>query len=288
MSRPAGGAAVRKFRTSGADAGQPLGLWLAARLGESEHAAGERVAAGAIYVDGRRERDPARPLVAAETITVQLAVAATDPHALWTWRVAFADAEVVCVEKPAGLPVQATREAGGALDEQVARKYVGATLVHRIDRDTSGLVLFARNDEARERFAAELAIGRITREYLAVVHGTPAAATFTLDAPVGPDPRDRRRQAANAPTGRSARTLVAVVTAGRVASLLRCTLDTGRTHQIRVHLADAGHAVLGDPLYAPPDVRAASPRLALHAARLAWPGGEAESALPDELARLVA
>jgi 23S rRNA pseudouridine1911/1915/1917 synthase len=273
---------VRKFRTSGADAGQRLGAWLAARLGEPEAVARERIVAGGVYVDGRRERDPARVLAAASSISVQPRV-----EQAVAWRVVHEDADVVVIDKPAGLAVQATREAGGALDEQVARRYAGATLVHRIDRDTSGLVLFARTDAARARLQAALAERRLAREYLAIVRGT-APHEMTLDATIGPDPRDRRRQAARVPGGQAARTHVRLVRTHLDRSLLGCVLDTGRTHQIRVHLADAGWPILGDPLYAPAEVRAAAPRLALHATRLAWPGGAAESPLPDELAALMA
>jgi 23S rRNA pseudouridine1911/1915/1917 synthase len=289
---------VRKFRTSGADAGQPLGTWLATRLGEPPGAAQARIVAGAIYVDGRRERDPARVLRAAQAIHVQpgadaaeASPAAADAPA---WRVVHERDDALVVDKPAGLAVQATRTSAGALDEQVAHAYPGATLVHRIDRDTSGLVLFARTASARTRFHRLLETRALLRDYLAVVYvadaAAPPAATFVLDAPIGPDPRDRRRQAAHAPGGLAARTHASLVRhdVSLHLALLRLRLDSGRTHQIRVHLADAGLPVLGDPLYAPEAVRALAPRLALHATRLAWPPSiDVTSPLPEELARLV-
>jgi 23S rRNA pseudouridine1911/1915/1917 synthase len=200
--------------------------------------------------------------------------------------------DVLVVDKPAGLAVQATREAAGALDEQVAARYPGATLVHRIDRDTSGLVLFARTNGARARFHDWLESRALRREYLAVVRTKAApAARFVLDAPLGPDVREHRKQAANVPGGLAARTEVTLERhdAARATALLRCVLDTGRTHQIRVHLAAVGLPVLGDPLYAPDEARALCPRLALHAARLAWPPRTTVSSpLPPELAALVA
>jgi 23S rRNA pseudouridine1911/1915/1917 synthase len=278
---------IRKFKTSGVDAGQALAAWLAARLGEPESEAAARVVGGSVYVDGKRERDPARVLAAAQAVTVQPRVDRSGEQPV-AWRLVHEDREVLVVDKPAGLAVQATREAGDALDEQVARAYPGATLLHRIDRDTSGLVLFVREDAARARLQAALGAGRIVREYLAVVAGAPPTAAFVCDAAIGPDPRDRRRQAARVPGGQAARTHVAIERRGLSASLLRCRLDTGRTHQIRVHLADAGLPILGDPLYAPADVRAAAPRLALHATHLAWDLQHAFSPLPEDLARLVA
>jgi 23S rRNA-/tRNA-specific pseudouridylate synthase len=127
--------------------------------------------------------------------------------------------------------------------------------------------------------------------YLAVVDGAPTWDAIRLDAPIGRDPGDPRRRRARVSGGDPAVTHAEVVRrgvdpGGAPAALVRARLETGRTHQIRVHLADAGHPILGDPLYAPPPVAARAPRLALHATRLAWPGGTAVSPLSAGLAVL--
>jgi 23S rRNA pseudouridine1911/1915/1917 synthase len=115
-----------------------------------------------------------------------------------------------------------------------------------------------------------------------VCAGSPASDTFTIDAPIGRDPSDVKKRRVRGVNAEEARTQVRVVrrAANGSATLLAITLDTGRTHQIRVHLAHAGHPLLGDPLYAPPAIAARAPRLALHATRLAWQGGEARSPAP--------
>jgi 23S rRNA pseudouridine1911/1915/1917 synthase len=269
---------VRKLTTSAVDAGAGLAAWLAARLGLAAGEARRRVAAGAVYVGGRRAHDPDLVLAGSERIVVHEPRAAPDDG----WRVVHEEAGIVVVDKPAGLPVTRGRAGGAALEPLVAGRFPGARAFHRIDQDTSGLVLFARGDGAR-RLAAALAAGRLEREYLAVVAGAPPDV-LCLDAPIGPDPADRRRMKAGVPGGKPARTDVTVVrrVAGR--ALVRARLSTGLTHQIRVHLAGVGHPVLGDTVYGGPPAA----RLALHATRLGWPGGEAASPLPADLDALVA
>jgi 23S rRNA pseudouridine1911/1915/1917 synthase len=277
---------ARKFRTSFADAGQALGPWLARRLGIDDVNAAAAIAGGRVYLDGKRVRDAEAVLAAALTVTVHddpgtgastPGVASTSTPPL---TVVVHTADVLVVDKPAGLACQAERRGGPALDRAVQARHLGATLVHRIDRDTSGLVLFALNERSRAALARAMGEGAIEREYLAEVAGAPAEERFTIDAPIGPDPRARRRQAAGVPGGLAARTHVEVVARRSEGATLRCRLDTGRTHQIRVHLAHVGLPILGDPLYAPAAVAARSARLMLHAERLRWPGGEARSSAP--------
>jgi 23S rRNA pseudouridine1911/1915/1917 synthase len=268
----------RKLTTSLADAGAPLAAWLERRLGLSADEIGRRVAAGAVYVNGARERDADRCLVAGERVVVHEPPAATP----LSWRVVYENADVVVVDKPPGLPTVADRGGGRALDLEVAQRYAGARAFHRIDRETSGLVLFTRRRSARQALAAALASGTLERRYAAVVVGAPPDA-MVLDAPIGPDPADRRRMRAGVPGGRPARSEMRV----RDRSLSRATVEvllvTGLTHQIRVHLSAAGWPIVGDSLYGGPS----APRLALHAERLSWPGGAALSPLPDDVAALM-
>jgi 23S rRNA pseudouridine1911/1915/1917 synthase len=252
-----------------------VAAWLTERLGVDGHAL---VQAGSVTVGGARVRDPETALVAGVTVIVHTGAVVPSRE----WRVVTQTHDVLVVDKPAGLPVQATREAAGALDEQVAATEPEARLLHRIDRETSGLVMFTRRAAARGPMQRALEAGRILRVYLAVVEGAPAWETLTIDRPLGPDPADHLKQRVGA--GERAVTHVEVVRRGASSTLVRARLGTGRTHQIRAHLAAEGHPVLGDPLYGDP---ARAPRLALHATLLRWPGGEAESPLPDELSALL-
>lgn len=270
---------MRKFRTAAVDAGQLLGVWLGARLGLEQDVVAGRIASGSVYVDGRRVRDAGLVLDAGRLIVVHEPVAATAPT---NWSIAYRDRDVLVVDKPAGLAVTAPRAGGAALDEQVAALVATARPLHRIDRDTSGLVLFTLGPEAQRRLAHALALGRILRLYFAVVAGTPPAQ-LVLEEPIGPDPNDRRRFRAGVPGGRPAKTELRIVEVGLGTSLIEARLVTGLTHQIRVHCAGIGHPIVGDRLYG----GLAAPRLALHATRLEWPGGQASSALPSELAKWV-
>jgi 23S rRNA pseudouridine1911/1915/1917 synthase len=267
--------AARKLSTSGRDRGAALADFLAERIGVERAAAAALVRAGAVYVGRRRVEDPDRALEAGERITVHVADAGARPLPA-SLAIVHADADVLVVDKPAGVPSQATREStAGALDRMVTEVEPGARLLHRIDRDASGLVLFTRTEAAQRRFAAWLRGGEIERRYLAVAWGHVAADAGRLERPIGRDPRDRRRMSAG--HGRPALTVHRVLRRGRApggspTTLLEIDLETGRTHQIRVHLADAGHPLCGDRLYGR---EPAIERLCLHACRLAWPGAPA-------------
>jgi 23S rRNA pseudouridine1911/1915/1917 synthase len=280
-------ATARKLSTSGRDRGASLADFLAERIGIERAAAAALVRAGAVYVGRRRVEDPDRTLEAGERITVHFAdEVSAEPSSL---AIVHADADVLVVDKPAGVPSQATREStAGALDRMVAEVEPGARLLHRLDRDASGLVLFTRTEAAQPRFAAWLRAGAIERRYVAVVWGHVAADAGRLERSIGRDPRDRRRMSAG--QGRPARTVYRVLRRGRAASgapttLLEIDLETGRTHQIRVHLADAGHPLCGDRLYGG---EPAIERLCLHACRLAWPDTAVTSPAPPMFDDMVA
>ena len=124
-----------------------------------------------------------------------------------------------------------------------------AGIVHRLDRDTSGLLVVAKNDEVHRALKSLLTRRRLRREYLALVDGHPSARTGTIDAPIGRHRRDRKLMSIDTDEPREARTHFEIERLLPATALLRVTLETGRTHQIRVHLAAIGHPVAGDPQY---------------------------------------
>jgi 23S rRNA pseudouridine1911/1915/1917 synthase len=211
--------------------------------------------------------------------------------------VAYEDEHLLVIDKPAGLVVHPARgHREGTLAQLLAGRVAGgedserAGIVHRLDRDTSGLLVVARSDEAHRQLQALLQARRLEREYLALVQGHPPSRTGTIEAPIGRDPRVRTRMAVGGHFPREARTRFELEqTAGEYA-LLRLKLDTGRTHQIRVHLQAIGHPVAGDPEYGTAGLLGLE-RQFLHATRLAFPHpftGEpidVRSPLPEDLAR---
>jgi 23S rRNA pseudouridine1911/1915/1917 synthase len=204
----------------------------------------------------------------------------------------FEDDHLAVIDKPAGLVVH---PAPGHWDDTLVNALVarGTTLaggaegrpgiVHRLDRDTSGLMLVAKTDVAHRRLGAALAARRVSRTYAALAWGHLDSSPTRIDAPIARHTHDRKRMTVSA-LGRIARTDASVVARFEVAELLRVELHTGRTHQIRVHLEHIGHPVVGDPTYAGGGSRRISgparrqaellervtPRQALHAAALAF------------------
>lgn len=206
----------------------------------------------------------------------------------------FRDEHLLVVDKPAGLvvhPAKGHRE--GTLSQVLGGLAGGgdperAGIVHRLDRDTSGLLVVARTEEAHAGLQSALRRRELEREYLALVEGRPPSRTGTIEAPIGRHPRVRTRMAVGGNFPRMARTHFALEEAMPGCSLLRVRLDTGRTHQIRVHMQSIGHPVCGDPEYGSPGVFGLE-RQFLHAARLRFPHpvtGEAievSSPLPEDL-----
>ena len=213
--------------------------------------------------------------------------------------IAWEDEHLMVVDKPAGVVVHPARgHAAGTLAQALER--VGAAggpegrrgIVHRLDRDTSGLLVVARSDEVLKALQSALRRREIVREYLALVEGRPDARTGTIEAPLGRDRRVRTRMSTDTADGRAAITHFETERVLDGYTLLRVRLETGRTHQIRAHLKAIGHPVAGDPEYGHAGVLGLE-RQFLHAERLAFEHpvtGEridVRSPLPDDLARVL-
>jgi 23S rRNA pseudouridine1911/1915/1917 synthase len=287
-------------RTIGDDeAGRRLDHVLAEPLG-SRSRAQRLIDAGLVTVDGRAR--PKRHVVSAgEVVEVRdeerEAVSAPDaaePDV--PFAIAYEDDALLVVDKPAGLVVHpAAGHWTGTLSQALAARGIDADrggIVHRLDRETSGLLLVARTEPVLRALQEKLRERRIEREYLALVEGRPPARTGTIDAPIGRDRRDRTRHSTDTDVPREAVTHFEIAETLPTTTLLRVRLETGRTHQIRVHLEAIGHPVVGDPIYHPsPSTRAYGlQRQFLHAARLAFdhPADgrrvEVTSPLPADLA----
>lgn len=212
--------------------------------------------AGRIRIDGA-PADRGAKTIGGETVELEpppAADAAHPPAQRLPLAIVYEDAELIVLDKPAGLIVHPgagnpDRTLMNALlaHEPALRKVPRAGIVHRLDKDTSGLMVVAKSLGAQAKLAAQLAERSVKRTYLALVHGEPPAQG-TIDEPVGRDTRLRTRMAVTR-RGRQARTNYRVLEKFRGAALVECRLETGRTHQIRVHLQHLGHPVIGDPVY---------------------------------------
>ncbi|MCP9491386.1 MAG: RluA family pseudouridine synthase [Solirubrobacteraceae bacterium MAG38_C4-C5] len=280
-------------------AGERLDAFLAGPLG-SRARAQRLIDEGRVTVNGARR--PKRHLVRAGAVVVvdeppERQLPAPGPQA--PFAVAWEDEHLLVIDKPAGVVVHPARgNRTGTLAQALSAAGAGAAggedparagLVHRLDRDTSGLLLVARTQETHRALKAQLSERGIERSYVALVDGRPPARSGTIDAPIGRDRRVRTAVSTDTDAPREARTHFTVERELPAATLLNVTLETGRTHQIRVHLEAIGHPVCGDPEYG----RAGAFGLArqfLHAAALAFahPATGAavrvESPLPADLA----
>jgi len=257
-------------------AGRSVLAWLARRYRHSTEAAWrERIASGEVRLDGEvaLAMDVLRP---GQTL-VWHRPPWEEPVVPLGFAVLHRDEQLLAVAKPRGLPSVPN---GGFLEHtllfRVRRLFHEAVPMHRLGRGTSGLVLFARTKGARRAVAAEWRAGRIEKEYRALVRGVPARESFTVETPIGLVPHARLGQVhAAAPGGKPAVSHVRVLAAREGQALVAVTIPTGRPHQIRIHLAAAGHPLVGDPLYVEGGVPGPAPGLPgeagyhLHAHRLA-------------------
>lgn len=276
------------------DEGLRLDQALAANIpGLSRRKARVLLDLGGVFVDGVRVKVAGRAVRPGQVIVAHLggalqratkdvgdAARTRDEAALPPYRVVYQDDDLAVVDKPAGLVTAPTPESDRGNLAELLRRALGGDLfvVHRLDLETSGLLVFARTPEANRELSERMRVHAVDRRYLAVLHGALVEDALTVDAPVA---------------GRRAVTHVSVLerlpAPAPGATFARCRLETGRTHQIRIHARHLGHPVLGDPRYGertPID----PPRLALHAARLAFAHprtGEPltfESPWPEDLA----
>lgn len=308
-----------------------------ARLSRSRLA--RLLAEGAVRVDGVPARDPAARPMPGAAVEIALAVRPRDDLAAEAipLSVLHEDADLIVIDKPAGMAVHPAPgtpagtlvnalmwHCGGSLSGIGGEERPG--IVHRLDKDTSGVLVAAKSDRAHGALAAQFATHSVERLYRAVVHGVPdaaeprlmgipgvsdePAAVLRIEAPLGRHPHERKRQAVRKSGGRRAVTRLRVAeTFGTppAAALVDCWLETGRTHQIRVHLAHVGHGLIGDPLYGgrrrlaaralpagAAEGAAGFPRQALHAAVLGFRhpvSGEAmrfTAPLPPDMEALIA
>jgi 23S rRNA pseudouridine1911/1915/1917 synthase len=257
----------------------------------------------ALIEDGRATRDgvrltaPAEPVRAGATYVLAppAPVAATPQAQAIAFPILYEDADLLVLDKPPGLVVH---PAPGNLDGTLVNAllaHCGDSLpgiggerrpgiVHRLDKDTSGVMVVAKTEQALAALSAAFAARDLDRAYVALAWGLPSPAAGSIEGAIGRDPRDRKRMAIVTRGGKQALTLYRTLTQRDLAvSLLECRLATGRTHQIRVHLATGGNPIVGDPMYLrrvpasaralPESVRRALldfPRQALHAARLGF------------------
>lgn len=291
-----------------------LDRYLADRLGLTRSQAARLIEEALVRVDGEpvRKSDVVRRGARVQVTVPEPRPARLEPEAI-PLRLVYQDEDLAVIEKPAGLVVHpAPGHPSGTLVNALLHHLkdlsgIGGErrpgIVHRLDRDTSGLLLVAKHDRAHERLSTALARREVRRVYWVAAWGHSRRAAFTVDAPLGRHPKDRKRSAVVA-GGRRAVTHFERVERWRAAELLRARLETGRTHQIRVHLSHVGHPVVGDLTYGAGRERAFSgaagrwarefarrvPRQFLHAGELELEHpfrGERlrfESALPDDLA----
>jgi 23S rRNA pseudouridine1911/1915/1917 synthase len=327
----------------GADPPPRLDKALARDVPESAHLSRSRIARliaeGAVTVAGEVARDATARVAEGAVVTITPGSAAESHLAgeAIALSVVFEDADLIVIDKPAGMVVHpGPGNAEGTLVQALIHHCgpdlsgVGGQrrpgIVHRIDKETSGLLVAAKSDRAHHGLAAQFAAHAVERHYLALCHGVPdradprlagiagvsfeAGGILRIEAALGRHRTDRQKQAVTAAGGRHAVTRARLVEDfgdPPVAALIDCWLETGRTHQIRVHLAHAGHGLIGDPVYggrrrlsaralgeAAAAAAGAFARQALHAATLGFvhpvTGGRLrfESALPADMAGLVA
>jgi 23S rRNA pseudouridine1911/1915/1917 synthase len=279
------------FEVTSEEAGERLDRLITRRLDLSRSAARRIIEEGLVRTDGVKEFSPSRRVRGGEQVEARLIAGRPDPEDIPV-SIVFEDDHLLVVDKPAGLVVHpgAGNRSGTLVNALLSRGIAGGGdperpgVVHRLDRDTSGLMVVAKGEEAYSGLVAALGQRRVGRVYRTIVVGEGLPVTGTVDSPVGRNPANPTLMAAG--MGKSAVTHFEVLhqTAGH--TMLRVRLETGRTHQIRVHLSAIGYPVYADPLYGEP---VSGRRLWLHAEHLTFVHpvtGETlafESPIPEDL-----
>jgi 23S rRNA pseudouridine1911/1915/1917 synthase len=276
------------YVVTGNEEGQTLEVFLACRQQNPGLAVRDLVTGGSVYVDGRRHLQPQTLLKAGARVTAH-EPAVTSAAPLPAPFIVYIDSQAAVIDKPSGWPSQAIRVGGIPSLVDFIEEHLGsrARLLHRLDRDASGLLLVSLTEQAHQCLAAQLQEHSIQRRYLAVVEGvlprSPLVITSRLSVKAG------RTRSTEDPRGREAETRVRVLRAGPKRCLVQVELLTGRTHQIRAHLSEQGCPLVGDVSYGGP----AAERLALHAHSLRFlhPSGvwaDVHSPLPSSMRQMVA
>ena len=287
-----GGMGIVEARLGPEMAGWRLDRALAAALPAHSREQHKRwIAAGNVVVDDQPIRDPARKVAGHEAISVAVPEASPAHNVAQDLPVPIVheDEHLLVIDKPAGMVVHpAAGNLDGTLVNALLHHCAGRLsgiggvarpgIVHRIDKDTSGLLVVAKTDTAHVGLAAQFKSHTIGRRYLAIAAGQPRTGEGTVDAPLARSPHDRKKMAiVEDARGKRAVTHWRVLERLREAVLIECRLETGRTHQVRVHMAAIGHPLLGDPVYGRPRPEhrsaLANPpfrRQALHAAGLSF------------------
>jgi 23S rRNA pseudouridine1911/1915/1917 synthase len=272
------GTPALRLRAGADDAGARLDAFLAGAADEvpSRAAAQRLIDAGAVEVDGE-PRPKNHRLEPGAVVTVELPEAPPDEAADVPFDVVYEDEYLLVVDKPAGVVVHpAPGHAGPTLAAALADRAAGgpdperAGIVHRLDRDTSGLMLVTRSEGAHRAMRQMMKAREVRREYLALVSGSPDTTGGTIDAPIGRDRVRRTVQSTRSDRPRAAVTHFRVLERLPRTTLLEVTLETGRTHQIRTHMSEIGHPVCGDGPYGGGEcgARIGLSRQFLHAERL--------------------
>jgi 23S rRNA pseudouridine1911/1915/1917 synthase len=258
-------------------AGKRADVLIAFLSGASRSVVAETARRGGIVVNGAKVK-PSRPLETGDVVEFELThraplVALPENIAL---DVIYEDDDLIVVDKPAGMVTHPAHGATSGTLVNALLAHVSATLpgdllrpglVHRLDRDTSGLLVVAKREESMHALSNAMRVRRIEREYLGLVRGVLPHPLGSIDGPIGRDPRNRLKYAI-VPDGKPAVTHYEVREQYAAHAELIFRLETGRTHQIRVHVAAIGHPMLNDPIYGTTDPRTELPGQALHAWRL--------------------
>ena len=245
------------------DAGQRMDKFLAAQAPElSRTRIQNLVSEGQVLLNGEVWDSASHKLKAGDEIVISVPEARDDTPVAEDipLDIVYEDDALIVINKPVGLVVHAgAGHADGTLVNALLH-HCGDTLsgiggvkrpgiVHRLDKDTSGLMLVAKTDKAHKKLSAQLSDRTLHRRYKALVWGTPVPRKGVVDAPIGRHPSNRQKMGVVHRNGREARTQYLLVEEWGPVSMVECTLETGRTHQVRVHMAHAGYPLLGDPLY---------------------------------------